>query len=514
MKNRIPVPLHKLPPITRDAVTYITQALPMPAEIALASVLASQATVNQGLFRIHDTRGGVQPLSLHITCISDSGEGKTPAADKASLPIKEFEAEFKQPRKTSQTHFAREEIQDQIIRSLAREMGRMEAKGKDISQLQSRLNVHLDAFQQCDYQPRFLFNDSSSAKLIEHLATTFPYVTQFSDEGIINYKSGAFENSGLQIKMWDNGTYQYDRANKSFEIDGALSIFTAPQPKIFWKWLKSEAGQQAVATGKLARGLFTFPASIQGSRDFFGGVPDPALIQPYYDGMRSNLKRYRDGLPVRQVLELSPEARASARWYQQAIETQLREGGFFYEMRPSANKSALNALRLAGNIHLAERYTGPVSGETMRCAIHLAAFFLWEYLCGVAPETKLERHARLLEEFLRKQDDGARPFHVARRDILRGADPAIRHVETLDVAAAYLQQLGVAMISSGPRGSWSISLKDNFEYVLNPVQPNTIGDWRPPMGVGREWHVGRESAPVVPQFRDDMIWPGVSMPEF
>ncbi len=514
MKKRIPVPIHKLPPVIRNAVTYITQELPMPDEIALAAVLASQATVNQGLYWIRDTRGGLQPLSLHIKCISESGEGKSPASDMASRPIKEFEAEFKQPRETSQARFAQDEIQDQSIRWLAKEMGRMEAKGKDISHLKRKIEDLLDVCQQGEYLPRFLFNDSSSSKLMEHMANVFPFVTQFADEGVINYKSGAFENLGFQIKMWDNGKYQYDRANRSFEIDGALSTFTAPQPKIFWKWMASSAGQQAIETGKLGRGLFTFPESIQGTRDFSGSLSDFALIQPYYDVLRRNLDRYRDGLPVREVLELSPEARAYARWYQQAIEKQLRKGGFFCEMRASANKSALNVLRLAGNIHVAEGYEGQVTGETMRCSILLAAFFLWEYLCGVAPETELERHARLLEEFLRKQDDGARPFHVTRRDILRGADPAIRHVETLDAAAAYLQKLNVVVVTCGPRGSWSISFKENFQFVPTPIRPSTIGDWRPPIGVGREWYFPRENAPEEPQFRDDMIWPGVSMPEF
>jgi hypothetical protein len=510
MKRR-PPPINKLLPVLRGAVEYTSQRAQAPMEIALVGALCCFATVFQGIAKIRDRYGNLQPLSLHGYVKADSGDGKSPSMEILAHEIRKFDDDFESARANFENRRLAKTLQlERNLSALTRESAKLMAKGEETAHLDKQIEDALNSTEEGIYAPGFMCADSSSSGVISLLRYRFPFALLGEDEGNIVLNSGAFENSGLLISLWDKMRYKSDRAHKSIELRAGLTVFSAVQGDILNGLLRSKAGRTDVVLGKFARGIWTFPESIQGQRDF-SVLPPEELISPYHSVLRLALNKYRDGLPCPLVLELSPDARFLLGRYQKLVERQLRDDGFFREMRPQANKSALIALRLAGLVHMGEGFEGPISPETAKVAIRLAAFFLWEYRCEFCPLTEVERHAALLTKAIDAYfEDNPGSLDVPRRHFLRHADPAIRHVETLDPAARHLEGLGEIRLQHFNRGTWNLGV---WRESAPPPPPDPLVSGRSPISPGRLFGPVRPEPPKPQPFDEEMLWPGISMPD-
>jgi hypothetical protein len=509
MKRR-PLRTQKLLPVLQGAVDYTSQRVQAPVEIALVGALCCLAAVFQGIAKVRDPNGNPHPLSLHGYVGADSGDGKSPTMSILTREIREFDDEFERARSNFENRrLARDLLFASNVKTLTKEIAKLKARGKDTAHLEGQLERAMIFAEHRVYAPRFLCADASSASIISLLRHRFPFALLGEDEGDIVFNSGVFENTGLMIKLWDEMRYTFDRAHQSFELRAGVTVFVAIQRRVLWELLSSKARRRDLELGKFARGIWSFPESIQGERDFSLPSPDEALITPYNTVLRTALNKYRDGLPTPSLLELSPEARFWLKRYQKAVEKQLLDGGLFCEMRPQANKSALIALRLAGILHMSEGLEGPISDQTARVAVDLAAFFLWEYRCQFCPLTEVERHAALLTEAIHAFfEDNPISQTVPRRHFLRNADPAIRHVKTLDPAANYLEKMGQIRLQRLYRGTWTLSMWPDHD-ASPPVDPLLAG--RGTMSPGRQYGPVRPDPPQPEPFHEGMIWPGVSL---
>jgi hypothetical protein len=134
--------------------------------------------------------------------------------------------------------------------------------------------------------------------------------------------------------------------------------------------------------GLVARFLFVLPASLAGWRAI-DPDPIPAQVTDLYTRRVHDLATtFADGTDPA-VVTLTEEAGRLRAEHAAAIETQLRPGGTYRDMREWANKLAGTTLRLAGLLHLAHHpadgWRRPIAAEQMAGAIRLADFFAAHY---------------------------------------------------------------------------------------------------------------------------------------
>ena len=141
------------------------------------------------------------------------------------------------------------------------------------------------------------------------------------------------------------------------------------------------------------------------------------------------------------------EAFVGWRGYHDATESELRPLGEYAAVCDFAAKSAENAARIAGCIHVFEGAQGAIPFETMQRAACLARWYLREALrvLDVLDEPQAWSDARLLDEWLAKVGD------CPTRDVLRLGPGPLRDKGRRTAAVEVLAELGRARIERDGR---------------------------------------------------------------
>jgi len=141
-------------------------------------------------------------------------------------------------------------------------------------------------------------------------------------------------------------------------------------------------------------------------------------------------------------LRLSSGAFAVWRDYHDAIERELKPLGEYATICDFAAKSAENAARVAGCLHIFEGAQGAITHETMQRATQLARWYLSEALrvLDVLDEPQAWGDARVLGAWLAERGD------CPIRDVLRLGPGALRDKSRRNAAIEVLVDLGRARI--------------------------------------------------------------------
>lgn len=450
-----PYPQDALPDTIRAAVEevqdFVMAPIPLVASSALAALsLACQAHVD--VMRAEKLHG---PVGLFMLTVADSGERKTTCDNFFVHVVRGFEQDqanaMESAIKAHESAMSAWEAEHEgilmALKAASKKGGPTERLRNDLAELQHNK-------PEPPRVPRLLYADATPEALAYALAKQWPSAGVLSNEAGIVFgshgmgKDSVMRNLALLNQLWDGATTTIDRrTSESFTVRGArLTVGLQVQEPTLREFF-DRAGVLARGTGFLARFLFAWPQSTQGTR-FFKEAPAGWPAQARFN------RRIREILDIAApidergaltpaMLTFSPDAKAAWVQYHDTIERELANGGELYDVRDVAAKTAENAARLAALFHVFEHGIGGAIGlDSFERASRIVAWHLSEarrFFGELALPKELADAARLdswLIEYCRRgRTHMVGKNHVRQHGPLRdGArlDTAIRELAELD----------------------------------------------------------------------------------
>lgn len=294
--------------------------------------------------------------------------------------------------------------------------------------------------------------------LAHYLATGHPSAALWSDEGgMVTGSHGMGKDSMLGFlaalnRLWDGGAIHHDRKQaQSVHMEGRrLTVSLMLQPVVLRELTQRGAGLTR-GSGFLARYLVAAPLSTMGARPY----REPPEGMPNLAAFHRRIRELLDTpLPLDDQgrlnppsLQLSAGAFAAWREYHDEIERELRPLGEYATVCDFAAKSAENAARIAGCLHIFGGVQGAIPPDTMDRATTLARWYLREALrvLNVLDEPQAWADARLLDAWLAAEGDSPT------RDVLRLGPGPLRDKTRRNAAIEVLTELGRARIERDGR---------------------------------------------------------------
>lgn len=449
-----PYPIDALPDTVRAAVEevagFVKAPLPMVASSALAALsLAIQAHADAK--RAEKLHG---PVGLFLLTIADSGERKSTCDGFFTLPIRDYEAAqaesasplLKDYRAASEAWEAKRGGVKETIRQLAK-------GGKATHSAESSLRDLEHDKPEPPRIPRLLYTDATPEALAYGLAKQWPSGGVVSAEAGIVFgshgmgKDSVMRNLGLLNQLWDGTSLTIDRrSTESFTVRGArLTVALQVQEPTLREFF-NRSGALARGTGFLARFLFAWPESTQGSRLFTEAPTNWPHLAAFHRRIATILDQPAPideaGALTPPMLPLTMDAKAAWVAYHDAIESELASGGELYDVRDVASKSADNAVRLAALFQVFAGGMGAIDVDAFEGASRITAWHLNEarrFFGELSLPAELTDAARLDSWLIAHCQQGRTHFvgknHVRQHGPLRdGArlDSAIRELAQLD----------------------------------------------------------------------------------
>jgi putative DNA primase/helicase len=453
-------PLDALPGAVGAAVREYQGYGQQPVALVACSALAVVSLAAQGLADVARDERLTGPLSLNFLVIGQSGERKT-AADKAlGATLGEWESEradtlrdeIKRSRAALDAWAAEQEGIQAAIKSAVRN------KPDETAKLRQRLMEHVLQKPAELIAPRLRYEDVNPQSLAFMLAAGHPSAALWSDEGgIVTGSHGMGKDSLLGFmaglnRLWDGGVIHHDRKQaQSVHLEGRrLTVNLMVQPAVL-RELMQRGGGLTRGSGFLARYLMAAPPSTMGARLYREAPRGMPCLSAFHQRIRelldAELPLDDHGRLSPQLLRLSPGAFSIWRDYHDEIEHELRPLGDYATVCDFAAKSAENAARIAGCLHVFEGAQGAIPHETMQRASTLARWHLREALrvLDVLDEPQSWADARLLDAWLAEVGDSPT------RDVLRLGPGPLRDKARRNAAVAVLTELSRARIERDGR---------------------------------------------------------------
>ena len=456
-----PYPVGALPGVIGEAVREYQAYGQQPIALVASSALAVVSLAAQGLADVARDERLCGPLSLNFLIVAKSGERKT-AADRAlGATLSEWEREraeglrddIERNRAALEAWAAEQEGLKAAIKAAVRK------KPEEADKLRQRLTEHtLDKPGEL-IAPRLRYEDVNPQSLAFMLASGQPSAALWSDEGgIVTGSLGMGRDSLLGFmaalnRLWDGGALHHDRKQaQSVHVEGRrLTVSLMVQPLVL-RDLAQRGDGLTRGSGFLARYLVACPVSTMGRRLYQEPPSDMPNLARFHRRIRelldSPLPLDEQGRLVLPALRLSAGAFAVWREYHDAVEQELNPLGRYAAVCDFAAKSAENAARISGCLHVFEGSAqGLIPAETMQRATTLARWYLSEALrvLDVLDEPQSWTDARLLDAWLAEMGDS--PL----RDVLRVGPAPLRDKTRRNAAVEVLTDLGRARIERDGR---------------------------------------------------------------
>jgi len=385
-----PYPLDALPTVIREAVQEVQGFVQAPVAMVATSALSVLSFVSQGLYDVTRAEKLIGPISLFSMVIAESGERKTSCDDFFMPEVRKWENQQEEKMRPEIQHFEaaiaswqaeKEGIQNSIKQNIK--------KGESIYKENNDLGKLHEKKPQPPRVPRLIYSDITPEELGYKLAKSWPTASISSSEGGSVLGShgmtgdSAMRNMARLNDLWSGQSIQSDRRTaESWKIQCARLTVGLQVQESTLRTFFEKSGGLARGTGFLARFLFAWPESTQGTRFF----KEPPHNWPKLDIFNKRLAQILDtpisiseeGSLITLALPFDPEAKLVWREYHDEVEKSLKTGGSYADIRDIAAKSADNAARLAALFHVFDYGSKAISKEAMTSGCFLAAWHLHE----------------------------------------------------------------------------------------------------------------------------------------
>ena len=385
--QQTPYPIDVLPHELQKLILEIEHYYKAPVAMIATCALSILAASAQALADIDIDGTLKKPLSLFTLIVAESGERKSEVDKVLSKPLHEWERQQLED-KADEISAARaaKKSWDAQIAGIERGIQTLASKNKDTSDMEKKLKDLESSPPVTVRVPDIVMQDQTPegmAKAIKH----YPSICLLSSEAAVVLgghgmgKDSASRNQGMMNDLWSGQPIKITRATaESFRLyQRRLSAGLAVQPSVLAAFSKDG---QARGIGFFARFLMTYPESTKGTR-FYDPPSDWNCLNDWCDRIHELLNLPlnidADGGLQPELLRLDSDAKQLWIDGYNEIERELGRFGQFTEVADIASKSADNAARIAGLLHIYQHgVTGCVSADAMYAGLTLALWYLQE----------------------------------------------------------------------------------------------------------------------------------------
>jgi hypothetical protein len=390
--------------LLREPAEALQELVQAPAAICAQSVLGVATLAVQPHRDVELPGSGRHPLTGLLLTIAVSGDRKTSADRRASIPVTCIEARWRAEREAEMHTF----MADHEAWRAAREDAKKTHKGNGRAQIRQAL-LAIGPEPKAPPHPMLLTEDVTPEGLVMHLRDGRPWCGIFSSEGGILAGGPAFSaekvmhTGALLNKLWDGEPIRKLRVltGPAYLPGRRCSAHLMMQP-IVADFLLGSPTLDGVGT--LSRTLVVAPESIMGTRMFQhpdGWCDD--VMATYGERvtllLESPPRTVVDAPDVLDPLPLTLTPQAAHLWiaYHDSVERSLGSGGELEPIRAFGAKLAEHAGRLASVLTgYADPDAGEVGSDALQNAVELAQHYAAEMLrlaggAAIAPDLEVAR---------------------------------------------------------------------------------------------------------------------------
>jgi hypothetical protein len=394
-----PMPLDGVPPVVREHVQAVAEAIQVPTDLVLLMDLGALAVASQGLATVQLSAQHKEQLSLYVLTVLPSGERKSATVREAVRPIEVYERAWRDRTRvmvaTAQANVRALEKRQQKIE------GKLAAADDPDKHMKAmaELGEVISLIDKADpgISPRLLADDTTTEALGVTLHEQGRIGIVSAEGGIFDTLAGRYAdgmaNLDVVLKAYDGEPVRVDRIGREpLEIDEPhLTLALSVQPHVIERAARNRA---LMERGLVPRFLITAPRSLLGTRSV-DATPVPAEVRSRWASALADLLQVGTGsVPFcapasgKYAMRLSPMALAAWQAFSEDIEAGLTPGtGRYSAISATGGKAAGLAARVAGLLHLAE-HGGPGIHQEIDVVTVMAA-------TGIV-STHLEHAARVI----------------------------------------------------------------------------------------------------------------------
>jgi len=383
------MPTDLLPPVLREHVHAVAEALQVPTDLVLLLDLGALAIAAQGLAHVQVMPDWREDLALFVMAVLPSGERKSPAFREAFQPLREAERVLRDghyARAIEQT--ARHEVLiqrvEQAKKALAAEKPETpdwHARGHDLEDAANAL-----AQSSKGVVPRLLADDVTPEALVGLLADHGRIGVASPEGGFLETLAGRYANAlanlDALLKAFYGEPITVDRRGREPErVDHPLaSITLAVQPDVIQTVL---ANRTMMRRGFMPRFLLSAPRSRVGNRSINPpAIPSGARAQ--WNSCVRHLVEARaaclespesplEALEASVGLTLADDAREVFDRYREEVEMAMHApDGEYSEVPEFGSKAPGLLVRIAGLLHLAKHGKDGLNQPIDETSVHAA----------------------------------------------------------------------------------------------------------------------------------------------
>lgn len=397
-----PYPVDALPDLIRNAVQEAQGNVQAPVELVAASALAAISLACQDRIDVRRYGSLEGPTSLNLVVIGESGERKSSVSNIFMDAIEKYENEISKKSEQDMQKFDTE--YSRWENELSGKVSAIKIRSKNSKPLDELNNEHDEIISRKPIMPKvpkLIMSDATIEGILDSLHSKWPSAGLITDEGSVIFDSRALSKLGNLNKLWDGKQLSLTRKKKedSFVLrDARLTFFFMVQRDTLKNYLEKK-GELSRDTGFLARCLFAYPFSTQGTRYIY----NTNLPHQYIDNFGKRISEILNSekSDSRITLEFSEEAMTILMKLNNIIEERICDGGIYSNIRDCASKIQENIARMAALFHYFEDRTGAIGVETLHRAHDICIWHLNEFnrlfsvpdtaLLGMADAVLLER---------------------------------------------------------------------------------------------------------------------------
>lgn len=453
--KRLPYPLDLLPVTMQAAIDEVQGATQAPMPLVAQAALATLAVAGQGLVSVARDATLKSPTSLFMGAIALSGERKTTVDSHFMQAVRDWQAKETERLKPEVDAQATELDAWKSARTGLLDAIKSAAKaGDSTDELTAQLKQHDVDRPEAIRVPRLIYADVTTEQLVYLLAKQWPSAIESSSEaGAIFGSHGANSDNAMKYFaarniLWDGGEYTTDRrTTDSVCATGVrLSASLSVQRQAFDAF-NDRTGDLARGMGTWARHLLCEPESTQGTRLYRQPTANMLRRAAFHRRITELLNtqiqiNHAGGIDV-SVLQFSKSGHAAWVEHYNAIETELRSGGEFENVRDVASKTADNGARLAALFHLFEHgETGDIDDVHATSGCLLAIWHLGEAKRLFLNDSGSSALAEKLETYLIGHAVKTGTATISRKDIMQLGPYGLRKRDKLNEAVAAMEAIG------------------------------------------------------------------------
>lgn len=442
-----PYPIHCFPAAVRYAAQEVIFNTKAPDALIGMEILTNMAVTAQALYDVRLPHGQIEPTSLFVMHIAESGERMTAIHKRLAEPLYQFDLARLEEHKVATVRYEQDlEVWQAVLTGLRRKLSKEAQDQEDDGdgETQQELAAWIGQKPLKPRQRRLMRQNVTERALMDALDGDGETVAFISDEGEIIIKGGALNKTGYLNKAWDGASLlTLDRSDGVSVVakNPRVTVAYKAQPGILQELL-DRRGDVMRSSGHLARYLLGCPTSTQGTRFSLTNEWRWNMLEGFHARMQELLTTYESRMQnesiERTVLHFSEDAKAQWLEVSNRVECMLAPCGYLHDIKDFASKSMAITGRVAALLHLFGDQVGEISLDTFNRAVQIVDWHLHEFKKLFSPECRVAQHlidAQTLADYLRRNKEAFNFMYFAKNHVLRTGPvrPSSRFEAALEV---------------------------------------------------------------------------------